>query len=161
MLQTRVQSRALTARWSRPVTPVRLRSARAACAVAALPRPKRRNSSSPALNPFANSMAVPVRLSPESCRPLHHDTQRDYDVKGRASYAKLDEMKRAYSTLLCSVAKTRRARASSRRPNALLARYFSSQKATKSKSQVCSTRTRIALYCTILYNPWNRDFSPS
>lgn len=59
--------------------------------------------SSPALNPFANYMAVPVRLSPESCRPLHHDTQRDYDVKGRASYAKLDEMKRAYSTLLCSV----------------------------------------------------------
>ena len=65
------------------------------------------NPSSPAaLNPFA-SPVVPIstnRLSPASCRnPLQHDTQRDYDVKGRASYARLDEMKRSYSALLCSV----------------------------------------------------------
>ena len=66
------------------------------------------NPSSPAaaLNPFASPVA-PIstdRLSPASCRhPIQHDTQRDYDVKGRASYARLDEMKRAYSALLCSV----------------------------------------------------------
>lgn len=58
------------------------------------------------LNPFANPMA-PLsndRLSPSTCRRIQqHDPQRDYDVKGRASYARLDEMKNAYSALISSV----------------------------------------------------------
>ena len=66
------------------------------------------NPSSPAaaLNPFTSPVA-PIstdRLSPASCRyPVQHDTQRDYDVKGRASYGRLDEMKCAYTALLSSV----------------------------------------------------------